>query len=150
MISRFRAFVRDRQRGGVNLVKGEMPVYIRLADSTIKRFPDLSDKWDHEYGVVLKGMEDLWKLTNNNKYFGYIKIVYLQTYLKMVKSRDMSLTPTKWIISIQAGFYLAYTMKLEKRDTRRLPINLEASLIPIQEHPLGTSYTRKPLRTLYL
>lgn len=73
MISRFRAFVRDRQRGGVNLVKGEMPVYIRLADSTIKRFPDLSDKWDHEYGVVLKGMEDLWKLTNNNKYFGYIK-----------------------------------------------------------------------------
>ena len=31
-----------------------LPMYIRLADSTMKRFPDLSDKWDHEYGVVLK------------------------------------------------------------------------------------------------
>ncbi|NLY45590.1 MAG: glycosyl hydrolase family 88 [Tissierella sp.] len=48
-------------------------MYIKLADSTIKRFPDLSDKWDHEYGVTLKGMEDVWKLTNEAKYFNYIK-----------------------------------------------------------------------------
>lgn len=49
------------------------PMYIRLADSTLKRFPDLSDKWDHEYGVVLKGIEDVWKLTEDNKYYDFIK-----------------------------------------------------------------------------
>lgn len=49
------------------------PMYIRLADSTLKRFPSLSDKWDHEYGVVLKGIEDVWKLTKDEKYFNYIK-----------------------------------------------------------------------------
>lgn len=49
------------------------PIYIGLADSTLKRFPSLSDKWDHEYGVVLKGIEDVWKLTKDEKYFNYIK-----------------------------------------------------------------------------
>lgn len=47
--------------------------FIDLADSTLKRFPDLSDKWDHEYGVVLKGMEDVWKLTGDKKYFDFIE-----------------------------------------------------------------------------
>lgn len=50
-----------------------LPMYIRLADSTLKRFPDLSDKWDHEYGVVLKGMEDVFLFTGDNKYFDFIK-----------------------------------------------------------------------------
>ncbi len=50
-----------------------LPMYIRLADSTMKRFPDLSDKWDHEYGVVLKGIEDIWIETGNSKYFDYIR-----------------------------------------------------------------------------
>lgn len=50
-----------------------LPMYIRLADSTMKSFPDLSDKWDHEYGVVLKGIEDIWIETGNSKYFDYIR-----------------------------------------------------------------------------
>ena len=48
-------------------------MYIRLADATIKRIPNLSDRWDHEYGVILKAMEDLWKFTKDDKYFNYIK-----------------------------------------------------------------------------
>ncbi|SET66220.1 unsaturated rhamnogalacturonyl hydrolase [Natronincola peptidivorans] len=50
----------------------ELPMYIQLADSTIKRYSDLSDKWDHEYGVVLKGMEDVWRLTGDTKYYEFI------------------------------------------------------------------------------
>lgn len=50
-----------------------VPMYIGLADSTMKRFPSLSDKWDHEYGVVLKGIEDVWQLTRDEEYFNYIK-----------------------------------------------------------------------------
>ena len=48
-------------------------VYLKLADSTFKRFPNLSDKWDHEYAVTLKAMEDIWMLTNDQKYFDYIE-----------------------------------------------------------------------------
>lgn len=50
-----------------------LPIYIRLADSTLRRYKDLSDKWDHEYGVVLKGIEDLWHLTGDKEYFNFIK-----------------------------------------------------------------------------
>lgn len=50
-----------------------LPLYIQLANSTMERFPDLSDKWDHEYGVVLKGIEEVWKLTRDKKYFKYIE-----------------------------------------------------------------------------
>lgn len=55
------------------MVENNIPMYIRLADSTLERFPTLADKWDHEYGVVLKGIEEVWKLTEDEKYFNYIK-----------------------------------------------------------------------------
>lgn len=74
MIYYFRAFIRNifvMEATGLNYDHSQM--YIRLADATIKRFPDLSDQWDHEYGVILKGMEDVWKLTKDDKYFNYIK-----------------------------------------------------------------------------
>lgn len=50
-----------------------LPIYTQLANSTLKRYPLLSDKWDHEYGVILKGMEEIWKLTKDKRYFEYIQ-----------------------------------------------------------------------------
>ena len=51
----------------------KLPIYIRLANSSLERFPDLSDKWDHEYGVLLRGIEEVWKLTRDKEYFKYIQ-----------------------------------------------------------------------------
>src|SRR5215208_8133029 len=30
-------------------------------------------KWDHEQGVVLKGIENLWNITGDGKWFNYIQ-----------------------------------------------------------------------------
>ncbi|WP_200801542.1 glycoside hydrolase family 88/105 protein [Bacillus sinesaloumensis] len=46
---------------------------IRMADSVLKSYPDLSDKWDHEYGVVFKSIEDVWHKTKDRNYFDYLE-----------------------------------------------------------------------------
>ncbi|MEH7380455.1 glycoside hydrolase family 88 protein [Bacillus sp. JJ1533] len=46
---------------------------VRMADSVLQSYPDLSDKWDHEYGVVFKGIEDIWHKTKDQKYFDYLE-----------------------------------------------------------------------------
>ncbi|WP_453989755.1 glycoside hydrolase family 88/105 protein [Bacillus nitroreducens] len=46
---------------------------VRMADSVLQRYPNLSDKWDHEYGVVLKSIEDVWRKTNDQKYIDYLE-----------------------------------------------------------------------------
>jgi unsaturated rhamnogalacturonyl hydrolase len=50
----------------------------RMADSVISRRPLLSqgeqnDKWSYDYGVVLKGMELVWRRTRDSQYYDYIK-----------------------------------------------------------------------------
>jgi unsaturated rhamnogalacturonyl hydrolase len=46
---------------------------IRMADSTMARFPLLADKWDYQWGLVLKGFEQLWRATSDQNYFDYIQ-----------------------------------------------------------------------------
>lgn len=52
---------------------------IRTADSIMERTPKLYEgqgyngKWSYDYGVILKGFERLWKMTGDEKYFGYIR-----------------------------------------------------------------------------
>lgn len=57
------------------ILKGqsERPWSVRMADSLMKLRPDLSDKWSHEYGVVFKGIEQVWLKIKEDKYFDYIK-----------------------------------------------------------------------------
>ncbi len=43
-----------------------------LADCTMKRYGLLNRKWSYDYGVVWRGMEMLYALTGNEKYFSYI------------------------------------------------------------------------------
>ncbi|WP_046175547.1 glycoside hydrolase family 88/105 protein [Domibacillus indicus] len=50
----------------------------KMTDSTIARRPLLSkgvqnDKWSYDYGVVLKGIELVWKKTGDLKYLEYMK-----------------------------------------------------------------------------
>jgi unsaturated rhamnogalacturonyl hydrolase len=45
---------------------------VKMADSVLHSFPDLSDKWDHEYGVVFKAIEDVWRKTNDKRYLDYL------------------------------------------------------------------------------
>jgi len=49
------------------------PWSIRMADSYMKRWPILSDVWSYEPGVVLKGIESIWLVTGDKKYFEYLK-----------------------------------------------------------------------------
>ncbi|MEH7387327.1 glycoside hydrolase family 88 protein [Bacillus sp. JJ1521] len=46
---------------------------VKMADTILQSYPDLSDKWDHEYGVVFKGIEDIWNKTKDQKYLDYLE-----------------------------------------------------------------------------
>lgn len=46
---------------------------IRMADSTMARFDLLADEWNYQWGLVLKGFEQVWRATHERKYFDYIK-----------------------------------------------------------------------------
>lgn len=60
------------------LTKEQMdrPLSVWMADSLLKRRPDLSDRWSHEYGVVFKGLEEVWLKTREDRYLQYIKRSY--------------------------------------------------------------------------
>jgi unsaturated rhamnogalacturonyl hydrolase len=45
---------------------------VKMAETVLSAYPNLSDKWSHEYGVVFKAMEDVWLKTGEDKYFKYI------------------------------------------------------------------------------
>lgn len=46
---------------------------IRMADTCLLRWPVLSNDWNYEAGVVLKGIEQVWLDTSDPKYLGYIQ-----------------------------------------------------------------------------
>jgi unsaturated rhamnogalacturonyl hydrolase len=45
----------------------------KMADSVMFRDPELSGKWSYDYGVIYKGIEQVWLKTQDKKYFDYIK-----------------------------------------------------------------------------
>jgi len=45
----------------------------KMTNSVMERDPELSDKWSYDYGVIYKGLEQVWLKTGNKKYFDYIK-----------------------------------------------------------------------------
>ncbi|MFC1959783.1 glycoside hydrolase family 105 protein [Chloroflexota bacterium] len=46
---------------------------VRMADSVMQRADILGSKWAYEWGVVLKGIEQVWQATGDRTYFEYIK-----------------------------------------------------------------------------
>ncbi len=44
-----------------------------MADSVLDRFPTLNDRWSYDYGVIWKGLEKVYELTGDERYFNYIK-----------------------------------------------------------------------------
>ncbi len=46
---------------------------VRMADSCIERWPMLSEEWNYESGMVLKGIEQVWLDTRDKKYLTYIE-----------------------------------------------------------------------------
>ena len=49
------------------------PWSVQMADATMARFPILAEKWDYQWGLVLKGFEQVWRATGEQKYFDYIQ-----------------------------------------------------------------------------
>jgi len=45
----------------------------RMADSIMKRNPVVYGDWDYVTGTVLKGFEELWRETGDDRYFTYLK-----------------------------------------------------------------------------
>lgn len=51
----------------------------RMADTVLERYPDMywlapyQEKWSYDYGVVLKGIEKVYKETGDQKYLDYIQ-----------------------------------------------------------------------------
>ena len=46
---------------------------VRAADSAMERRAEYTDKWSYDYGVLLKGIEDVYLRTHDQKYFKYIE-----------------------------------------------------------------------------
>lgn len=51
----------------------EQPLSIQTAESLMKRQSILGKKWAYEWGVALKGIEQVWIETGQDRYFDYIK-----------------------------------------------------------------------------
>ena len=47
--------------------------HVRIADGLMNIYPTLDKRWSYDYGVVWKGMADLYALTGKQTYFGYLK-----------------------------------------------------------------------------
>jgi unsaturated rhamnogalacturonyl hydrolase len=47
---------------------------IKMSNSLIKRRPLLKFNWSYDYGVIMKGLEYVWKITKDNKYYDFIKV----------------------------------------------------------------------------
>jgi unsaturated rhamnogalacturonyl hydrolase len=47
---------------------------VRMADSMMARRPKLAERWGYEYGLMLKGIAEVWRRTGDMKYFDYIKV----------------------------------------------------------------------------
>lgn len=45
----------------------------RMSDSVIKRTPELKHKWEYDNGVIFKGIELVYELTQDHKYLDYIR-----------------------------------------------------------------------------
>ena len=45
----------------------------KMADCLIKRYGLLTSRWSYDYGVAWRGMEALYAMTGEKKYFDYIK-----------------------------------------------------------------------------
>jgi unsaturated rhamnogalacturonyl hydrolase len=46
---------------------------VRAADAVIERRPVLADKWSYDAGLVLSGVESVWRETGDRKYLDYVK-----------------------------------------------------------------------------
>lgn len=44
-----------------------------MADTVLNKFQELRGRWAYDYGVVCKGIEAVFELTNDDKYFNYMK-----------------------------------------------------------------------------
>ena len=45
----------------------------KMADCLMKRYGLLTSRWSYDYGVAWRGMEALYAMTGEKKYFDYIK-----------------------------------------------------------------------------
>ncbi|MCL2828789.1 MAG: glycoside hydrolase family 88 protein [Oscillospiraceae bacterium] len=48
---------------------------LKVADTFLKRKPDMTQQWTYDTGIVLKGFEALYHATGNEDYFAYIKTI---------------------------------------------------------------------------
>ena len=49
------------------------PWSVRMADAVMQRRPIVRERWDYETGTVLRGIEELWAESGNDRYFDYIR-----------------------------------------------------------------------------
>ena len=46
---------------------------VRMAESVMQRHPNVYGSWDYETGTVLRGFEEAWRVTGDERYYDYIK-----------------------------------------------------------------------------
>src|SRR5512146_1292477 len=46
---------------------------VRMADTCLARHPFLAQTWEYQFGVVLKGIEQVWLASGDPRYLDYIR-----------------------------------------------------------------------------
>ncbi len=69
---------------------------LRSADTCIARHPILAEAWEYQFGVVLKGVEQVWHKTGDPKYLKYIQgnidhFVQLDGSIRTYRAEDYNL-----------------------------------------------------------
>ncbi len=46
---------------------------IRMADTAMQRYPEITTPWNYEWGLGLKAVWEVWRRTGDSRYFDYVK-----------------------------------------------------------------------------
>lgn len=87
-----------------------------MADTVLKKFPELKKSWSYDYGVICKGLEKVYELYGDEKYFEYIKNV-MDYFLKedgTIRYYDMSQYNSDYINNGKIFLYLYRKTKCKK------------------------------------
>ena len=104
---------------------------LKMADCVIKGRPALADKWAYDNGVVLKGLINVWRITNDYKYFDFCRefmdrFIYDGGLIRDYRPYDYNLD-----LIIMERFCLNFISRQKMINTKEQLLSLEDSFINI-------------------
>ena len=120
----------------------------KMADCLMKRYGLLTSRWSYDYGVAWRGMEALYAMTGEKKYFDYIKDA-MDTFVtdeaaRFATTRWMS---SIWTTSATGGSCCISTRRRGMKSTCGRQTCCATSCADSRAHPTGDSGTKSATPT---